>query len=93
MLARYISMKKLREILRLKFCVQLSHRQIAAATQTSPSSVSCYARAATAAGIGWPLDPEMDDLKLLQLLMPHCKQIVSPKRLKCRPNLLLSDLH
>jgi len=88
MLARYISMRKLREILRLKFSVQLSHRQIAAATQTSPSSVSCYARAATAAGIGWPLDPEMDDLKLLQLLMPHCKQIVSPRRLKCRPNLM-----
>ncbi len=87
MLARYISMKKLREILRLKFSAQLPHRQIAAATKTSPSSISYYTRAAITAGISWPLDPELDDLKLLQLLSPHCKQIVGSKNFKHQPNL------
>lgn len=87
MLARYISMKKLREILRLKFSAQLSHRQIGAATNTSPSSVSHYVRAALAANLNWPLDPELDDVKLLQLLMPHCKQISGSKFVKCQPNL------
>lgn len=88
MLMRLIEMKKLREILRLKFTANLTHRQIAAATNTSASSVSYYTRAAVQAGISWPIDPELDDLKLLAILTPYCKQFSQQSCLRVKPNLL-----
>jgi DNA-binding transcriptional regulator LsrR (DeoR family) len=44
-------MRKLKEILRLKYGAKLSHRQIAASLSISPSSVSTYANRAAQLGI------------------------------------------
>ena len=57
-------MRKVREILRLKFEGGLSNRAIARSVSLSPTSVSdCLLRCSTA-GIAWPLDPELDDARL-----------------------------
>ncbi|HFU4755654.1 sigma-70 family RNA polymerase sigma factor, partial [Escherichia coli] len=51
-----ISMRKLKEILRLKYGVGLSHRQIGRSLAISPSVVSRYANRAAQLGIKqWPL--------------------------------------
>lgn len=68
-------MKKLRELLRLKFDSKLTHRQIGRALNISPGSVSYYAQAALALGLTWPLEPDLDDAQLMQQLEPHAKQL------------------
>ena len=49
-----ISMRKLKEILRLKYGCKLSHRQIAKSLSVSPSVVSKYACKSAELGIGLP---------------------------------------
>ena len=50
-----LSMRKIEEILRLKYEVGLSHRAIAQSCSVSPSTVSEYVTHAKAAGLSWPL--------------------------------------
>jgi len=60
-----ISMRKLKEILRLKYGCFLSHRQIATSLSISPSVVSRYATRAAQLGIThWPLEASWDDASL-----------------------------
>ena len=57
-----ISMRKLKEILRLKYGCLLSHRKIAKSLSVSASIVSIYAIRAASLGItSWPLDEKWDD--------------------------------
>jgi len=57
-----ISMRKLKEILRLKFGCSLSHRQIAKSLSVSSSIVSVYStRAASLGTVSWPLPEKWDD--------------------------------
>lgn len=60
-----ITMRKLKDILRLKFSAKLSHRQIARSLSISPSVISTYVNRAAQLGItGWPLDESWTDTKL-----------------------------
>ncbi|WP_111979360.1 IS21 family transposase [Algibacillus agarilyticus] len=60
-----ISMRKLKEILRLKYGSNLTHRQIAKSLSISPSSVSTYANRAAQLGLSqWPLEDKWDDVSL-----------------------------
>lgn len=60
-----LSMRKLKEILRLKYDAQLSHRQIARSLAFSPSVVSRYANRAVQLGVKQgPLPPDWDDAAL-----------------------------
>lgn len=59
-----IPMHKFREILRLKYDAQLSHRQIARAMNVSQGAVSKYVSLAQACGLGWPLPDGLDDAAL-----------------------------
>lgn len=60
-----ISMRKLKEILRIKYGVGLSHRQIGRSLAISPSVVSRYANRAAQLDIKqWPLPTGWDDTKL-----------------------------
>ena len=68
-------MKKLRELLRLKFGARLSHRQIGAALNISPGTVSYYSQAALAVGLGWPLPESMDDESLMAQIELMAKQL------------------
>jgi len=59
--AERLSMRTIREILRLKWDCRRSNREIAQSCHVARSSVGeCLARAA-AAGLAWPLPPELDD--------------------------------
>lgn len=60
-----ISMKKLTDILRLKYGCKLSHRAIATSLSISPSVVSRYANRAAQLGIqDWPLDDKWNERSL-----------------------------
>ena len=61
-------MRKIKEVLRLKFEAGLSHERIAAATGLSKGAVSGYVKRAGQVGIGWPLNPSIDDSALEALL-------------------------
>jgi Homeodomain-like domain len=62
--ATRIAMRKIYEILRLKWERGLSHRQIAESCQVARPTVTDYLERATAAGLAWPLPAEMDDAAL-----------------------------
>ena len=63
-----ISMRKIREILRLKHELKLSNRKIATSCGIGRSTVGDYILRARAAGITWPINPDLDDTALEQLL-------------------------
>ena len=62
-------MRKIREVLRLRFGAGLSYRQIARSLKLSHSLVGNYVAAATEAGLSWPLPEQMDDDALLRALL------------------------
>lgn len=57
---RRLSMRKIKEILRLKWELNLGVRQIARSCNLSHSTVSEYLARAQAAGIGWPVPEHLD---------------------------------
>jgi transposase len=73
-------MRKIREILRLKWDCELSHRQIAESCQVARPTVTEYIERATAVGLSWPLPPELDDPALERLLFPPQPQQAAPTR-------------
>jgi transposase len=67
-----LSMRKIKEVLRLKFKCGLGIRQIGRSIKASHSTVSDYLHRAKKKGINsWPLDPDIDDNKLEELLFPE----------------------
>ena len=65
-----LSMRKIRELLRLKYELRRSHREIATSLGIANSTVSDYARRAAAAGFTWPLPEGLDDAVLEAALFP-----------------------
>ena len=64
-------MRKIRELLRLHFTMDLSQHQIAASLSLSVGVVNKYVRLAQAAGMAWPLPTELeDDVALKRVLTP-----------------------
>ncbi len=63
-------MKKIIEVLHLKYEAQLSHDKIARACPLSKGAVRKYASLARARGLGWPLPEGMDGAALEALLFP-----------------------
>ena len=59
-----LPMRKIREVLRLKYEGGLRHRAIARACGVGTGTVSEYVTRAAAAGLSWPLPPELDDTGL-----------------------------
>jgi transposase len=57
-------MRRLRELLRLKYETGLSHRAIAQACAIGLGTVTLYLQRATAAGLGWPLPEDLEDAAL-----------------------------
>jgi transposase len=57
-------MRKIREVLRLKFEARLSDSQIAQAIGSARSTVQECLRRSRAAGLTWPLAPELDEASL-----------------------------
>jgi len=65
-----LSMRKIEEILRLKYEVGLTHREIAQSCAVSASTVSEYVTHARAAGLSWPLPEGLSGTDLDELLFP-----------------------
>lgn len=65
-----LSMRKIKEVLRLKHHCGLSRRQIAHSCQISRSTAGDYLYRAEKAGIGWPLPEGLTDQELEQKLFP-----------------------
>lgn len=64
MSAERISMRKIKEILRLKFESKLTNRQIARSLNISPGTVCRYLQDATTRGFSWPLPESLNEQAL-----------------------------
>ena len=71
MAAKRLSMRKIREILRLRHERGLTHRTVARAVHVGAATVSEYLAKAAAKSLGWPLPEEFSDAKLEEVLFPR----------------------
>ncbi len=65
---RRLSMRKTKEVLRLKYEVGLSNRQISRSCSISPETVGKVLRRAETAGITWPLPEGTSNPRLEEFL-------------------------
>src|ERR1700674_5442015 len=63
-----MSMRKIREVLRLTHELGLTVRQVREATGVGKTAVCEYVRRAKVVGITWPIPPEIGDAELERLL-------------------------
>jgi transposase len=75
-----LSMRKIKEILRLKWGCSLSNRQIGISCSISHSTVADYLLRAKLAGLSWPLELGMDDAALENLLFAVTQNPVAADR-------------
>jgi transposase len=65
-----LTMRKIAEVLRLKWECGLSNRVIARSCSISHSTVAEYLRRAQEAGLSWPLPPDLGEDRLFERLFP-----------------------
>src|SRR5512146_2569637 len=75
-----LSMRQVREILRLKYEQRLAHRAIARACGVGLGTVSEYVRRARHAGLSWPVPAEWDDAQLEARLFQRAGAVVGVPR-------------
>jgi transposase len=76
-----LSMRHIREILRLHHSVGLSQRALARSLGLAQGTVSKYVNRARRAGLSWPLPPELDDdVQLENRLYPPPSELPSDQR-------------
>lgn len=75
-----LSMRKIKEVLRLKYDCGLSNRQIAHSCQIARSTVTDYLWRAEQAGIGWVEAKPMQDRELKERLFPEIPTPCSQSR-------------
>ena len=68
--AERVSMRKIREVLRLTHALGMSRRLVGEATGIGKTAVGEYVRRAAVAGLRWPLPDEIDDAELERRLFP-----------------------
>jgi transposase len=68
--AERLSMRKVREVLRLKHALGMSYRKISTAIGASKTQAADYVRRAALAGITWPVPAGLDDAELERRLFP-----------------------
>jgi len=73
-------MRKIREVLRLRFAHRLSQRAIGQSLRLSTGAVNGCLRRARRAGLGWPLPDELDDAQLETLLYPPPSAVATEQR-------------
>ena len=64
-------MRKIREILRLRYECRLSIRQISASVKVSTGAVTKYLRQFEKSDLSWPLPEDLDDTALINQLSPE----------------------
>ena len=78
--AERVSMRQIREVLRLRFASELPQRAIAKSLGLSQGAVSGYLSRARAAGVSWPLAEDLDEVQLEALLFPPPPAIAADQR-------------
>jgi transposase len=73
-------MRKIRDVLRMRFENGLSERVIARSLSLSNGSVNSYLQRARMAGIRWPLPENLDDTMLERLLFPPAPAVATDAR-------------
>lgn len=76
-------MRKLREVLRLRYELQLGYQQIGRSCAIAVSSVHKYLKRAEAAGVSWPLPHDWDEARLEAALFPQAVQAHKPSGAAC----------
>src|ERR1700723_1317113 len=82
--AERLSMRKIKELLRLKYEQGLSNRKIAQSCGIARATVSDYLNRAQQANITWPLPEGLGEIELEQRLFPEKSEKNSLR--KPRPN-------
>ena len=101
-------MRKIKEVLRLRFECNLSEREIARSCQISRTTVTDYLRRATIAKLSWaevaalnevqlverlfPVIPPVEKLSTIQRPAPECEYIYNQLRIYRKVNLTLTQL-
>jgi len=75
-----LSMRKIREVLRLRLGHGLPQRAVAQSLRLSQGAVSGYLSRARLAGLGWPLPDDVDDERLEALLYPPPPDVANGRR-------------
>ena len=84
-----ISMRNIREILRLHFALGLKKRQIGLSCNLAHSTIGKYLKKANEAGLSWPLPEDLDDKTLEEMLnAPDATQ-----KAPCRPLPPMEEIH
>ncbi len=77
---RRLPVRKIKEVLRLKYDCNLSERQIARSCRVSRSTIADYIMKAKAARLTWPEGAELSDTQLEERLFPVRRLAASVKR-------------
>src|SRR5579864_6739580 len=75
-----LSMRKIRDVLRLRLAHGLSQRAIAASLGLSIGAVNTYLGRARMAGLSWPLADDLGDAELEALLYPPPPDVAAHQR-------------
>ncbi len=75
-----LSMRKIRDVLRLRFGQRLSQRAIGSSVGLSIGAINSYLSRARLAGLGWPLPEGFSDEQLEALLYPPPPQVETERR-------------
>ena len=78
--AERLTMRKIREVFRLKFDCKISNRQIAISCNMARSTVAEYLFRFKQAALSWPLPQDIDDNQLEQLLYPQLPAVPADQR-------------
>ena len=73
-----LSMRKIKEVLRLRYDLGLLQNEIARSCSIGQSSVHRHLERASAAGLSWPLPEDCDDRRLNELLFPLRRRVAVP---------------
>ena len=92
MAARRLSVRKIKEVLRLHYEKSFSTRQIAKSLEISRSTIRDYLDRAQRAGLGWPLPSELDEASLEHQLFPSLHAVPQEKRQMPSPEYLHQEL-
>jgi transposase len=75
-----VSMRKIREVLRLRFAQGLSQRAIGVSLGLSTGAVNSYLGRARMVGLNWPVAGEFSDAELETLLYPPPPELAAERR-------------